>query len=819
MKAQDGPGRGIWRCRRGWTVGVLLLLSLAGCTRRYYRDFADSDVYRIERERMTDPRWTLPPRPVEADPKSRIGDKYDPNHEPIQYDDPGSRPFQFTAGRPFEFHGWLGRGRSPVEDMRWLDEIPHGADGKLQLDSPMAMRIALKNNRDYQTQVEDVYIQALNLTLTRFTFFPQMLANQSTQYYNFGAGKTEVSQLQLAANAGLNWTLYSGATLLTNFANAIAFQYNGKQFETVLSGLTINLTQPLLQGAFARNVTQPLSLQERNTLYTVRNFARYRRGFYVTTVSGYLGLLQQLQLIRNQENNVNSLRRNLDEYEALVKAGILDPLQRDTVAQQYQTGRLSLLQLEAGLQTLLDAYRVSQLGLPADFPVTLDETLLKKFELNDPRLDNLRKTNEALYLSLLQYTDAAPPPKAVMADAARKVLNEFEQLRDVARGVTVELKRWRERLAAQKGKVGTGPGPTEADEKASYERQVKLADELSAGYDTALKSLGVDIDFTLDYLEWFDTYPVEKAFSTLRQELVSRTFRERLAEFFVIQTQARVYLIEVAPVDLTVERAISVGLANRLDLMNSLAQVTDSWRNVEVAGNQLLAGLNLYYNGILATSPKHLGLLAFDPAFSSNAAGISFSAPINRRTQRNAFRLDQILYQQARRAYMLTHDQVVQGIRLDMRQLNLYLRQFEINREQLLIAARQVDLAEANARSAAAQAGGGGGQSTSLLLLNALQGLLDAKNNLIGSWVSYEVQRMGLYRDFDLMTIDAQGVWTNDGIVPNLNGGPAPASRDPVGAPVERLLPGPSAGGSATGEIAPLPPPPAAGRAGPFAPP
>jgi outer membrane protein TolC len=815
MTAQDGP-----RCerrpgRRSWAVGAAMLLALVGCTRRYYRDFADSDVYRIERERMTDPRWAVPPRLVEADPRSRIGDKHDPNHEPIQNDDPGARPFQFTAGRPFEFLGWLKRGTAPVEDMSWLDEIPRGPDGKLRLDAPMAMRVALKNNRDYQTRVEDVYLQALSLTLTRFSFFPQMLANQATQFYHFGADKTETNQLQLLGNAGLNWTLYSGATLLTNFANAITFQYNGKGFETVVSGLTINLTQPLLQGAFARNVTQPLSLQERQTLYTVRSFAEYRRTFYVNTVSGYLGLMTQLQTIRNNENNVNALRRNLDEYEALVKAGLIDPLQRDNVAQQYQSARLTLLQSEANFQTALDAYRVTQLGLPADFPATLDESLLKKFELNDPRLDDLRKSNDALYLSLLQYTD--PPPRTEMAKAAKKALAELKQLQEISKVVGVELKRWRDRLAADKGRVGTGSGPTEADERESYQRQTKLAGELASGFDESRESLSHDITNTEDYIESLAKAAPDDAFKELRQEIVGRKIRERQAELFVIQTQARVYLIEVAPVALTVERAISVGLANRLDLMNSLAQVTDAWRNVEVAGNQLLAGLSLYYIGNLATAPNHAGLVRFDLSNSSQVAGVRFDAPINRRAQRNTYRLDQVVFQQARRAYMLNHDQVVQGIRLDMRNLNLNRRQFEIGREQLLIAARQVDLAESNARNtSAAQAAAPGGQSASLLLLNALNSLLAAKNGLIDNWVAYEINRMGLYRDFDLMTIDAQGIWTNDGNLPNLNGGPAPATPDPVGAPVERLLPGPASSGSATGEIPPLPPPPA-GAPGPFA--
>src|SRR4051812_10351333 len=99
MPAQDELGRGRRHRRGRWLAiaGALLLMSM-GCTRRYYRDFADRDVYRIVQDRMFDWRWELPARPVEALPQSRMGDVHAPNHEPIPPDDPASRPFQVTAG-------------------------------------------------------------------------------------------------------------------------------------------------------------------------------------------------------------------------------------------------------------------------------------------------------------------------------------------------------------------------------------------------------------------------------------------------------------------------------------------------------------------------------------------------------------------------------------------------------------------------------------------------------------------------------------------------------------------------------------------------
>src|SRR5262249_42351775 len=236
MPAQGGPGRG-WLSRQGGRLALAAagLAALRGCTRRYYREFADRGVYRIENGRQTDPRWAVPPRPVEADPRSRIAYLHDPDHQPIPPDDPGARPFQVTAGRPLEYHGWAKRGMVPVEDLRWLELVPRGPDGVVRLNAASAMQIALMNSRDYQAQVEALYVTALTLTLTRFNFFPQVLSSQTTQFRHFGVGRNESNQLQLLTQDSLNWTLYSGANLLVNFANSLIFEFNGRGFETVSS--------------------------------------------------------------------------------------------------------------------------------------------------------------------------------------------------------------------------------------------------------------------------------------------------------------------------------------------------------------------------------------------------------------------------------------------------------------------------------------------------------------------------------------------------------------------------------------------------------
>jgi outer membrane protein TolC len=753
---RQAAGRGpAPRRSRRWGAAPILALGLvlcAGCTRTYYRDFADRDVYGILRERLFDWRWRIPDRPVDANPASRIGDPANPNFEPIPPDEPGARPFQVSSAFPLEYHGWKKRGVAPVEYLDWQRHIPVESDGKVLLGRDSIMRLAIANSREYQFNYEDLYLAALNLTLARFQFMVQGFSNWNTFYQTIGYGKTASNQLQLSSLNGFNLELMTGAQMLVSLANALVFEYSGKGFHVASPNLLINFTQPLLRGAWGRIVTQELSLQERGVLYALRNFAHYRRTFYVNLVAGngYLGLLTQLQSIRNLEQNLKSYDRNLQQYEAELQGGFKSVLERDQIAFQYQTAQVNLLQAEANLQTQLDLFKL-QLGLPPEMEVRLDDQVLERFQLNDPKLDSLRTRNDALHLKVLQSDE---PARSELSAAASQLGGFQKELKQIQAEAVGELKRWQARLEAER-KRGFG-GPDAEQDRRYYERKADLARRIEDVFEEWAETMKDDEDRLTTFLARVDTLPMADAIQEIR-DLVNKEFRARISEIFVAETQVRVFLIELQPVELTVDQAIQIALANRLDLKNALAAVTDAWRNVEVEANALRGFLNFVYNGNLATAPNHDTLFRFDSSASVQRFGLEFQAPINRRIERNAYRAGQIAYQRARRAYMQLRDEIVQQIRLNMRELTLTRKQFDIGREQLISSSRQVEEAEY-----ALQRPSEGGSPVTLNLLNALNSLLNARNGLIGTWVSYETNRLSLYSNFDLMDIDANGVWTNE---------------------------------------------------------
>jgi outer membrane protein TolC len=743
-------------------LGIGLLMMIApGCTRSYYRNYADDDVYGIVRERLVDWRWRLPSRAVEADPRTRMAVRFDPDKEPIPPDEAVARKFQVSSRFPFEYHGWKKRGTAPIEDLTWQKNIPVESDGKVLLGRDSIMRIGIMNSRDYQFEFENLYLTALTLTLARFQFMVQGFSTNTLFYQVFGYGsKTQNDQLQLASSNGFNLEFMTGAQLLVDMANRIVFQYSGgKQVELVTPNLALSFTQPLLRGAWARIVTQQLSLQERQMLYAVRSFAEFRRQFYVNLVasSGYLGLILQLQQIRNLESNLESFKAAVALYREEVIAGFRTPLELDQVLFNYQQAQLSLLQSQASLQTTLDGFKV-QLGLPPELQVRIDDKPLDRFELYNLDLDAFRNRAEQLSMPIyLALANSQPLPKDKFADLLDRLRSSYPQLEKIYRQAYDELEVWVARIEATK-KQGF-KGPEAADQKEIFDRQEKLSKQIRATLDECADEIVTNRDDIATLIRQVDSLPAAgTAEATQRlDDLVRKEFRARISEIYVAQTQIRVYGIPLTPVDLTVNQAIQIALGNRLDLMNDEAAVTDAWRNVEVDANALQGVLNFIYQGNMNAAPDHKTLFRLDSSNSTQRFGFEFDAPINRRAERNAYRASQITYQRARRAYMLTRDTIVRQIRLDMRNLLVNKRQFEINREQLITTSRLVEQAEyavQNPIDASVPA--------TLNLIQALTGLLNARNTLVGNWVSYETARMSLYRDFDLMDIDANGMWTNE---------------------------------------------------------
>jgi len=87
---RNRPGALSRQLRRGALLSILAVGSQSGCTREFYRDWANQDASEAVFEKSRDPRWRLDMFSIEPPARSRFADPYDPEFPPAPPDDPTS---------------------------------------------------------------------------------------------------------------------------------------------------------------------------------------------------------------------------------------------------------------------------------------------------------------------------------------------------------------------------------------------------------------------------------------------------------------------------------------------------------------------------------------------------------------------------------------------------------------------------------------------------------------------------------------------------------------------------------------------------------
>ena len=762
----------------------VIVLTLAGCGRGYYRKSADRETYPILAERVVSPAYAVGNVTVEAAPQSRLAD-------PTSQDRPAKPPDDVAAAgfmaRPYKFRGAQGWDQDGVTDRierdGWEACLGLEADGTLKLDRDKATAIALDNSREYQTQRENVYLIALGLTLNRFEFDARYFGRNSTGLARVGASglPTESNTLTTASDVGLTRNFAAGGQLLTDFANSFVWEFTG-QSHTVSGVFSASLIQPLLRG-FGRKVRlESLTQAERDVLYAVRNYARYRKLFWAgvnVDQGGYLQLLRAVQAVRNAKANLKSQEENYALYGKLFAGGRINVANVDQVYQGLLGARLDIIASELQLQSDLDAFKL-RLGLPPRLPVELDDSPLKPFVLTDPGVEKLRDELDAFERQRKSELDA--PPSVEVLRTSLTTLNGFaERALKAIDEMEADLKRFKADL--------DGPdGAAEAEQRTrardAYAQQAGRPAELRA----ALAKLRAELARQPAQLTEANRRDSWRAVIT-----TSRDIAAVLDVVISVEAQARIYVIKLPEIGWTEADATAFAKANRLDLQNVQAQVTDAWRQVTVTANALQSDLTIRADGALVTDPASRNPFDFANDYSRLSLGVAFDGPLNRQAERNAYRRSQIFYQRSRRAFMELSDGVELDVRGGLRVLTLQRFSFEIARQQLLVAVRQLAIERRNL-TAPVQSGQQGQRgfddAATLRILTAQRQLLDARNQLANNFFGYEQQRIRFLINLEVLTMDDRGLPTNASPPPPAERPAASPNRAPAGtgAAVARQL-------------------------------
>jgi len=569
--------------------------------------------------------------------------------------------------------------------------LPSGSSPYV-LTMERAFELALMNSRPYQFQLENMYLNALPVTLQRFAFGPQFIAGLSPRTpaggtgSNFGgllpvqnpgnsflyqtrATGSQISTLNIGTVAGVGKLFDNGTQILASFANQLVFNFVGKNPSqpTVRSFLPLQVIVPFLRGGGRAVTLEALTQAERSLVYSVRSFAKFRQEFVVTTLTGgsvqtfgsnvitggfttnsgpndpttgFLNVVEDLAIVENQAKNLAVFERFAEVYRELIngEASGLSQLQLDQIRQQVQGARTSLLSTRLTYRNDLDQYKI-QLGMPPDVPMVIDRSRLSGFRQVFEAIDNWART-----------------PK-----------RELSQLD----GIVARLP--------------------------------KLEDLVIDGR-SCIEIFSQDDDRNLEDLL------------------------------------------------LAAER---IALENRLDLMNARAQLYDAWRQLRVTANALKGILNVAVTNQFLTPPTTNNPFGFvDQAKQFNLV-LNAELPLVRVAERNNFRQALINYQRQRRTLQNTEDFLKYQLRQEIRSMQFNYQQFQILQRNLVLSVRLKDQAFEQI-IAPPQAAAGGNQAAlqTTNLIQFQNTVVNNENNLVSFWFNYQLFRLQVYRDLGILPFD-----------------------------------------------------------------
>lgn len=248
------------------------------------------------------------------------------------------------------------------------------ADEAIQLSLVEALDVAAENSRDFQRQKELLYLAALNLTRSQYDFSVRWGGGGAAEVSGVG---DDTAQVRISDDLGAAVNSVAGTRLVVGFVNTFLRSIvNGGAFDGS-SILNLTLTQPLLRGAGAKIVREPLTQTERDLVYQMRTFERFRATFAVQIVSEYYSIVRQMRDLRNLDANYQSLQQSRLQTQDFVAAGrrTINDLGRELQSELSADSRRVLA--EARLQTALDRFKIL-LGLPTTARVTLDPAELDR---------------------------------------------------------------------------------------------------------------------------------------------------------------------------------------------------------------------------------------------------------------------------------------------------------------------------------------------------------------------------------------------------------------------------------------------------------
>ena len=272
------------------------------------------------------------------------------------------------------------------DSFAFLDNEAASELGAHILSLNAALDLAFQHSQEYQTQKEQLYLEALSLTFDRYRYVPVFSARGGADY-QWDAEDQFVADMQAltgmstlgtseAMNAntslGARYLLKGGGAIAVNLTNNFTRFLTGDISELGTGALIGSFTQPLLRDFGSAIETETLIQAERDLLYRLRDFTRFRKTFAVRVASNYYSVLLNRETARNNYAGLLANNLSLERERAFQAEGLRTLLQVGRLEQSSLQQDLRWTSSITRYKRSLDDFKLL-LGLNSDENIALDD--------------------------------------------------------------------------------------------------------------------------------------------------------------------------------------------------------------------------------------------------------------------------------------------------------------------------------------------------------------------------------------------------------------------------------------------------------------
>jgi len=283
-----------------------------------------------------------------------------------------------------------------------LSDLAIEPNKPVKLSLIQALQVGARNSLEYQSRKEDVFRTALALDLTRNTFRNIFGAQAQSEL----STDTTVTELTNDATADVSRRLKNG----TNMSAAMAINLMNLLTQGGASSMGLSadatVSVPLLRGSGKHIAAEPLTQAERNVIYELWDFERYKRTFAVSIARGYFNVLRQMDVVSNAKDNYASAATSARWSRRRADAGRLREIDVDQAIQRELSARNSWISAEQQLKSSLDSFK-NTVGLPTDALIKLDPNDLVQLRGRSEKVLEEKRTT-----SQRDASETAPPADA-----------------------------------------------------------------------------------------------------------------------------------------------------------------------------------------------------------------------------------------------------------------------------------------------------------------------------------------------------------------------------------------------------------------------